>query len=75
MSRQHAWQLWTSYQAIQQTIQKQQPGVIKQQKEKAEARLKHWLVRWAKQRGTLSGEGGVLLQMMGPSLSARPVAC
>lgn len=36
--------------------------LIKQQKEKAEVRLKHWLISWAKQRGTMSGEDDVLLQ-------------
>jgi len=36
--------------------------LVKQQKEKAEVQSKYWLVSWARQKGTMSGEGDVLLQ-------------
>lgn len=35
--------------------------LTKQQKEKAEVQLKHWLMGWAQQRGTMPAEGDVLL--------------
>lgn len=34
----------------------------KQQKQKAEVQFKHWLISWAKQRRTMSGEGDMPLQ-------------